>query len=724
MFQLDIRKTKEHLQEEALRELREKPIITYSADRVRVWKDAFLKAKDLPTQPQRYAASLSHFLSHISIPIEDDDILIGRMQQESFSEAEEQAFIKEFMSERGCYGKPDFIYDYGHCSFAWNELFKKGIPGLLSEAKEKLRYYGNTGNPAQIDFLQSAISMYESILIYLKRSAAACRNCGKTGQATVFESLCVSAPDSFLAAMQLYWTITFVFCAYISYNPTLSLGRPDLFLYDLYQKDIESGLLTKEQASLIIADFYAKNNLIMGRGEHQLGEEYDRRTCTGWHRILAYDAPQYLILGGTHPETGEIVANALTELFVAEIVPGYKNPVIEFRYAKEYATASPAIWQSFCQKLLAGASAMVYNDISIIPAYQRNGLDFRTAASYEHYGCNWPTIPTKDHPVHDWQGNICPVMNAVLHNYAYSETEFSREKLFSYIYDGYYNYYKEKSGEIKERYAANKVYSDQIRFYSCFAPDNIEKAGVYFENNNIIINLGTICSAIDMACAMEHLCLEKGKKPMDVIAACDVNFEGSPYLRALGKAAPKAGQDHPLANLYMKQVTDSIIDAAEAALADIPQGCKLRFCTEYDNCHIGIGAEMGATPDGRLRGMPVSQNTQPANGSAENGLTAMLSSMNHLPFDRLVSGALNITVDPTAFKGEEGIKKLAQILSVYFEKGGMQVQLSIVNREILEKARANPAQYRDLMVRVTGYSAVFVDLCERAQDEIMARDVL
>ena len=211
---------------------------------------------------------------------------------------------------------------------------------------------------------------------------------------------------------------------------------------------------------------------------------------------------------------------------------------------------------------------------------------------------------------------------------------------------------------------------------------------------------------------------------MDVISACDNNFEEQPYLHALCKGAPKAGQDHPLANLYMEKVVNLIIDAAKAALSGLPDCCKLRFCTEYDNCHIDIGAEMGATPDGRLAAMPVSQNTQPSNGSGVNGLTAMLSSMNHLPFARLTSGAMNVTIDPTAFGGQEGIQKLSKILSVYFEKGGMQIQISVLDRAILENARKNPDAYRDVMVRVTGYSAVFVDLCERAQDEIMARDIL
>ncbi|MBP3333906.1 MAG: hypothetical protein J6M35_07670 [Clostridia bacterium] len=724
MKQTNIAEIKEKLKAEAVYALTNKPIITYSSDRVKVWHDAFLKVKDLPTQPQKYSVSLKYFLENISIPIDEKDVLVGRMVEESFTEEEEKFFQEKYMSEPGCFGKPDFVIENGHCSLRWDILFKKGIPALRKEAEYWLEYYEKNGNESQIDFERSAIGMYDATIIYLKRSAEECRKFGKIEQAEIFDKLSVGAPDSFFSAMQLYWTVTFIICAYLASNPTLTLGRPDLFLYDIYKRDIDNNKLTKEEASLIIADFYAKNNLIMGRGEHQISERYEKQTCTGWHRILAYDAPQYLVLSGTDPETGKTVANELTELFIDEIVPAYKNPVIEFRYSKGVAENYPELWKSFVSKLANSASAMIYNDISVLPMYQNDGFDFKEAAAYEHYGCNWPTLPCKDTPDHGWQGNVCRVMYNAIHKYAETADKFDRGSFLSVIYQSFYEDYKKKADEIKATRAINEPNSGRIKFYSCFSADNIEKAGLYYENWNMIMNLGTICTVIDIAAAMEYMCTEKGFSPKKLIEICDRDFENEEYTLALCKNAPKAGENDELADFYVEKITNLIIDAGKEAMQGIPKHCRLRFCTEFDTSHIGIGQGIGATPDGRLSGQPVSQNNQPSHGSAKNGITAMLSSIGKMPFDRLASGAMNVTIQPKNFVGEEGIAKLAKIMEIYFEKGGMQMQISAVDKEKLLAAQKDPDSYRDLMVRVTGYSAVFVDLSRRAQEDIISRDAL
>jgi formate C-acetyltransferase len=103
-------------------------------------------------------------------------------------------------------------------------------------------------------------------------------------------------------------------------------------------------------------------------------------------------------------------------------------------------------------------------------------------------------------------------------------------------------------------------------------------------------------------------------------------------------------------------------------------------------------------------------------------MTAMLSSLLYMPFEHFTSGALNVTIQPKNFEGENGLDNLSNILSVYFEKGGLQIQLSAVDQQLLLDAQQNPDQHRDLMVRVTGYSAVFVDMCKRAQDDFITRN--
>ena len=145
---------------------------------------------------------------------------------------------------------------------------------------------------------------------------------------------------------------------------------------------------------------------------------------------------------------------------------------------------------------------------------------------------------------------------------------------------------------------------------------------------------------------------------------------------------------------------------------------------ETDTTHLSSGRQTGATPDGRHAGEPLSENSSPSRGVAGAGLTAILQSLSSLPLDRCHSGALNLRLSPAAFRGEGGRRALADALWTYFEGGGLQAQLSMVDTATLRAAQACPEAHRDLMVRITGYSAAFVDMTPAAQDEIIRRDEL
>ena len=99
----------------------------------------------------------------------------------------------------------------------------------------------------------------------------------------------------------------------------------------------------------------------------------------------------------------------------------------------------------------------------------------------------------------------------------------------------------------------------------------------------------------------------------------------------------------------------------------------------------------------------------------------MFNSMLSLPQDGLVSGALNLDVDANAYAGENGLALFSALLAAYFNQGGLHAQVSATTADLLKKAKQSPSEHRDIRVRVTGYSGVFVDMCERLQDDIIAR---
>ena len=189
--------------------------------------------------------------------------------------------------------------------------------------------------------------------------------------------------------------------------------------------------------------------------------------------------------------------------------------------------------------------------------------------------------------------------------------------------------------------------------------------------------------------------------------------------------APKFGQDDERADRHAVRILQMVQEAIEStARPKDPNGIPVFTCLETDMRHIRFGQSVDATPDGRHAREPISENASPSPGASVNGLTAMLRSLAKLPFCRINSGALNLRIQPRHFSGSEGLDRLASVLGTYFDMGGLQVQLSFVDVEELRDAQRHPDLHRDLMVRITGYSAAFTDMATHAQDEIIRREEL
>jgi formate C-acetyltransferase len=138
-------------------------------------------------------------------------------------------------------------------------------------------------------------------------------------------------------------------------------------------------------------------------------------------------------------------------------------------------------------------------------------------------------------------------------------------------------------------------------------------------------------------------------------------------------------------------------------------------------CHIYFGSVTGATPDGRKAGMPLSEGISPVQGADRHGPTAVLKSAGKMDHARTGGTLLNQKFTPQLLESEKGIESLAHLVRAYFTLGGHHIQFNVIRAETLRNAQANPEQYRDLIVRVAGYSDYFCDLGKTLQDEIIAR---
>ena len=729
------------LVDETLKSLTEKPMKSTTYERAVLLKEADDLYAHLP-QPLRYGKVYCHFLQHCSLPIKDTDLLLGRVPEKVLSEEEERVFqtLRTVNLAR-----PQWLNDGGHTSLWWEGLIKYGLTGLRRQASEELakRTAGGTTEESRLQFLQGMILVYDALLLYLLRYADAAEKEGMAEAAAICREVAAHEPRTFRQAMQLLLAVQIVYCSYVAANPTLTMGRADYLLEELYEKDKEAGRITADDARLLILDYYCKHNLILGRGEHQMSMECEE-SYTGWDRNLTFDAPQYLLLGGRRRD-GSYLDGELTHLFVEMIQPRFKNPVIEIRYAPEMQNKCPLLWKEIVEKARQSSSMLIYNEADCIAAYEKAGVDPEDAFDYEHYGCNHSTVAGMDVLVE--YGSILPLglMMDLLQKWAAEGHEpQSTEELYNAIAAEVIFHASQIVDRLEQAWKKAVTPSDtELHMADCFyrytipAASSMNCCGSKYICTNVHLN--SFASFVDVITAIDELVIKQKRMTLShLMKAVEANFEGYKVEWALCKNAPKLGSDHPVPNGHatalMTRFIDDVyayanqkltMDAGMAKPVDVPHVPRpiVRISMESDNNHR-IGYRMGATPDGRLAGVPISQNCAPAPGSCTAGLTARLCSIASFPFDRVAAGAQNLSIQPSAFAGEEGLDKLATILGAYFDMGGLQLQVTAVDPALLIEAQKNPDQHRDLVVRITGYSAVFVDMEKHAQDDFIRREVM
>ena len=701
--------------DESLWAIREKPATSTTLERLRLTREADELLADKP-QPQQISGGLCYLLDRVSLPVEPYDLLLGRIAEVVPNE-EEEAFFQETVARWDGAGTPPWMVDSGHVCFDWERVLRLGLPGLQVFAEDELhKRVKAVDDEGKANWLQSVVLVYVAFRNYARRYAQAAQEAGLREPAARCAAIADREPRTFGEALQLIWLIAQVYCTCLARNPTLTLGRLDHLLIDLYRRDVANAALTREAAGELIDDFYAKNNLILGRGEHQMSGGDPK--ATGWARNLTYDAPQYLLLGGRWPDDSP-PTNELTELFIERITPGYENPFIAVRYTGDFPEP---LWRLACDKMRANASMAAYNDEVAIESYRRVGIAEPAATDWSLYGCNWPTTSGK--------GRSVAVKRIVLPQHVLNALDAADgAAALDDVYRAFARSLAEELARICADHAAwtasrQKRGPGLLSVDDCFVDGPVANATDWRLGgcpiHTFTLGLVGIATAADSFAALEHVLFGDCDVGLDGLrSALRSNFDGCEHLRELCCRAPKLGRNDPAADGHAVRTLQIVLDEIDKATASIG-AIALRALTS-DMQHRGLGKAVGATPDGRGAGAPLSENMAPSPGACTDGLSSMLQSLAKLPLVGVQSGTLNIRIDPQTAKGDAGLDKLAAALRTYFELGGLQVQLSFANAEQLREAQQNPQAHRDLMVRVTGYSAVFVDMSESAQNEIIRR---
>ncbi len=719
----------------------------------------------------RYGHTLEHILQGISVVFEEDELLAGSVVTRIPTKEEEEKIwsvyqrwwdiptsqrhekILFYYSENWLRCRPYWFPSFGHLAMDWEGILSGGLEGIAKKVQAR-RKAGDLSHDQEV-FLEGVAICIEAISSYIERYADEAEKKGRMEMAEDLRHIARKPAASFAQALQLIWMLILVLQKICGCG-VLNLSRMDQYLLKFYQADLENRVCTREQALDLLEEFYFKNNEIMMQVDHMSVETEG----TDYTMEVTFDDPNYLILAGKCAN-GAGGVNELSYLMVeAARELKLRNPFIVVRY---YKGIPEDFWRKVCQAIRENTTLVVYNDETMLPALASWGVEEPELYDYGFFGCNDPNIPAMEGGLRQVWINLLKPLELALHQGDYPmdpragkeprECEFDIDDRMTGLMTGAYYGVKTKApeeiatmekfleayqeqlsflvGEFRKGFEIDFAKEQQftgnrMRIEDCFLKGTIENAETWTKGgtkyHKIVTQGCGLASVIDSLYAIEQLVFVKKEYTLAELAdmmAKDYAENETLALR-LKKKLDKFGNDIEAVDKYAKVVTDCFVKALEAYNGE--QYLYQMWPTySTDRDFTTMGRYVGATPNGRRAGEQLSENQSPAEGADIAGITAMLNSLAKVPFDRITGGPLNLRLHPSTVKGEEGLDAMCALFKTYMDNGGMQVQMNVVDKETLLAAQENPEKYRTLCVRVTGYSAFFVEMGKKAQDEMIRR---
>ena len=601
--------------------------------------------------------------------------------------------------------------DFWHTCPDWNDVMRLGIPGLrkrLAEARNAKEKEGAL-DAETAEFYDASLLCYDSILAYMDRLYKEAVRVGNREFAECIGALSEHEPRTLYQAMEL--SLFYMTVEEIGRERCRSLGNLDNLFFPFYKEALESGALDREEIKDLFRFYFTKINA---------GKRYaDQPICFG-----GYDGK------------GETAVSEMTELALdvyAELV--ISNPKLHIRYNEKFPDKILLKLMGMIRE--GNNSIVILNDATIIKAYGKIGVPAEIAARYLPLGCYEPAIPGyEDARICGSWINLAKAVELAVHGGIDSN---SGEYFMLHTdpepptFEDFYKIYLEHLKSFVD-FTMDSINS-QVRFsyeinphpvYSATLKDCVENGKDIFNNGmnvrNSSIKVFAIGTAVDSLLAVKHYVYEE--KEIGLSALSDLlknNWKGGEILRMkILKDTRKWGNNIAEAD----ELARDIYKHMEKWIVNVPNGNGGVYRMGADSVNFAeeYGHGTGATPDGRLNGMPLSKNMRPVNGMERNGLTAFLSSALQIDQTAFVDGApLDIMLHPSAVEGEKGIKMLAATIKEYFRRGGVSVQCNIVGAEILMAAQKNPELYPNLQIRVCGWNEYFVNMSKVVQQDFIDR---
>jgi pyruvate formate-lyase/glycerol dehydratase family glycyl radical enzyme len=533
------------------------------------------------------------------------------------------------------------------------------------------------------------------------------------------------APEDFWEALQYYWFVHLGVTTELNPWDAFSPGRLDQHLYPFYRKGLDHGTLTREKAEELLQCLWIKFN----------NQPAPPKVGITAEESNTYNDFAQINLGGVK-EDGSDGVNDLSYLIldVAEemrlLQPSSSVHVSKKSPQRFLRRAAEVIRTGFGQP-------SVFNSDLVVQEMVRVGKSIVDARNGGTSGCVETGAFGKENYNLSGYLNMPKVLELTLNDGVDPRTGRrlgpqtgapGRFESFEQLFEAYrrqLNHFvdvKVRGNSVIERLYAKYL---PAPFLSLLIDDCIATGKDYHDggaryNTTYIqgVGLGTMADALT---AIKHHVYDKRTLTMEqLLAALRDDFLGHERLRMmLLNRTPRYGNDDDEADRVMVLVFNSYYDAIDGRRNTRGGTYHVDFLPT--TVHVYFGSVVGATPDGRAAGRPLSEGVSPVQGADRRGPTAVLRSVAKMDHVRTGGTLLNQKFSPQLLKGERDLDKFVELIRTYFKLDGHHVQCNVVDAATLRAAQEHPAEHRDLIVRVAGYSDYFCDLGQPLQDEIIAR---
>ena len=679
-----------------------------------------------------------------SLEISDEDIQFVLNEIIPYWKNEDVTVRKRFMNNltpdaEKVMGRIVFTVDtemtngFGHFLPGHANVLKYGLNGLLLRAENKLKEFSGSD---KVPFLESVIIQLKASKHFIKRFSNLAKKIATNESnelrkkelleiSKTCENISEETPKTFKEALQLIH-FTHLISGLEDGGFAISIGRLDQLLYPYYKKDIEQNEIKKKEVAFILNSWFIKLSTLWNYVFSQA--------------VVAAEGPpiaENVTIGGLDRE-GNDVTNELSYLILdAYTYVKTVQPTFSVRVNKN--TPSDFLAQ-VGESIKSGASIALFNDEIMIKGLQARGFALEDAREYAPIGCVEPQHPQKSFgSTNANQFNIVKCLELALSNgmdlasgVRYGVQNQKSIQTYSDLWD---NFVEQTSYFVKymvlSMEALDKAFAElnPQPFLSATIDDCIERGldltqggAVYDFTGPQLIGLAT---AADSLAVIKKFVFEEKILPLeDLVKMLRKNYKGR-YLEKKAKEwrqlfinkVPKFGNDEDsvdqiaveIANLYCNEISKY----------SNYRGGKYNPGIYSTSLHLGFGVFTSASADGRKLGDALSNGVGPTHGMDKNGPTAILKSVMKLPNELMTNGnSLILDFHPNSLN----IEKFPPLIKTFFESnGGYHVQFNVVGKETLLDAQKNPQNYRNLVIRIAGYSVYFTELSKSAQNDVIAR---